>query len=220
MPTTASKTADGKATKFVPKRGRPTSSQLEAIGASILITAKDLFLSQGYAATSMESVAASAGVSKGTLYARYQTKAELFHAVVADRLKAWTQGSDLVGDFTDISQRLFDRATSILEAMQMEEVQAFDHLLMSEAPRFAEIGRATYDLGYHQHIQAIAGEISSAGRSNGEPVRDSTTVALAFQNSLTGWMRSELMVRKPSRDECRAYASRIVELVMGGRNSW
>lgn len=48
----------------------------------ILDAARQLFLRDGYAATSTDSVAREAGVSKATLYAHFGSKDELFVAVV------------------------------------------------------------------------------------------------------------------------------------------
>lgn len=44
--------------------------------------AADLFLAEGYGSTSIEAVAARAGISKRTFYDRFDDKAMLFAAVV------------------------------------------------------------------------------------------------------------------------------------------
>jgi TetR/AcrR family transcriptional repressor of mexJK operon len=51
--------------------------------AAIVQAALDLFLAQGYAATSMDAVASQAGVTKQTVYRYYPSKEELFTAVMA-----------------------------------------------------------------------------------------------------------------------------------------
>ena len=60
--------------------------------AAILGGAMQEFLSNGYAATSMDRVAAAAGVSKATVYSHFQDKASLFGALVQqlaeDKFKA------------------------------------------------------------------------------------------------------------------------------------
>ena len=50
--------------------------------ATIVQAALDLFLEQGYAATSMDAVANHAGVTKQTVYRYYPSKEELFTAVM------------------------------------------------------------------------------------------------------------------------------------------
>jgi TetR/AcrR family transcriptional repressor of mexJK operon len=51
---------------------------------TIAQAALDLFLQQGYAATSMDAVAARAGVTKQTVYRYYPSKEELFTAVMEE----------------------------------------------------------------------------------------------------------------------------------------
>ncbi len=50
--------------------------------AELLDAALDCFVERGYAATRLDDVAARAGVSKGTLYLYYDSKDDLFKAVV------------------------------------------------------------------------------------------------------------------------------------------
>ncbi|MBE9060816.1 TetR/AcrR family transcriptional regulator [cf. Phormidesmis sp. LEGE 11477] len=50
--------------------------------AAILQGAKQEFLANGYAATSMDRVAAAAGVSKATVYSHFQDKTGLFSALI------------------------------------------------------------------------------------------------------------------------------------------
>ncbi|MEV0293432.1 TetR/AcrR family transcriptional regulator [Nocardia sp. NPDC050710] len=57
---------------------RLTRSESQARTRSDLIaTARDLFLAEGYAKTSMERVAEEAGYSKGAVYSNFRTKKEL-----------------------------------------------------------------------------------------------------------------------------------------------
>lgn len=52
----------------------------------LLDAALQLFVERGFASTRMEEVAARAGVSKGTLYLYYESKAELLKAAIRERL--------------------------------------------------------------------------------------------------------------------------------------
>src|SRR5436190_5322191 len=53
----------------------------EATRAALLRVARELFGEQGYAATSVEEIVATAGVTKGALYHHFGDKADLFKAV-------------------------------------------------------------------------------------------------------------------------------------------
>ncbi|MFI6869986.1 TetR/AcrR family transcriptional regulator [Nocardia sp. NPDC050406] len=57
---------------------RLTRSESQArTRADLLATARDLFLADGYAKTSLERVAEEAGYSKGAVYSNFRTKSEL-----------------------------------------------------------------------------------------------------------------------------------------------
>src|SRR3546814_12338908 len=59
--------------------GRPKDMEK---GSAILDAARRLFTSQGFDGTSMDQIAAGAGVSKPTVYSHYGDKETLFAAVV------------------------------------------------------------------------------------------------------------------------------------------
>src|SRR5215469_10908140 len=63
------------------RAGRPTSSEAAELSDRLRRAAVNAFLENGYEGTTMEAVAQAAGVTKGTLYARYPDKRSLFVAV-------------------------------------------------------------------------------------------------------------------------------------------
>src|SRR5690606_14365490 len=64
----------------------------------LLEVARDMFLADGYAATSLEKVAVEAGFSKGAVYSNFQGKEELCLAVL-DEIHA-EKVEDIVAAFT------------------------------------------------------------------------------------------------------------------------
>src|SRR3954453_19628082 len=66
--------------------------------AQILVTAARAFAAEGYAATSMDDVAKSAGVTKLIVYRHFASKAELYRAILeraANRLaEKWLGATD------------------------------------------------------------------------------------------------------------------------------
>jgi len=58
----------------------------ESRPSELLAAALEVFVGKGYAGTRLEEVAARAGVSKGTLYLYFQSKEELFKAVVRENI--------------------------------------------------------------------------------------------------------------------------------------
>ena len=71
--------------------GRPTLSNEE-----LLDTALDLFLDSGYDRTSIEAIAAAAGMAKRTVYARYGDKTTLFKAALTRAIEEWIVPVDVL----------------------------------------------------------------------------------------------------------------------------
>ena len=65
-----------------PRRGRPTRVESEAIERRLREAAVAAFVANGFDGTTMQAVAAAAGVTKRTLYAKYPDKRALFAAVI------------------------------------------------------------------------------------------------------------------------------------------
>jgi AcrR family transcriptional regulator len=60
---------------------RTQQERTEATTARLLSAARELFATQGYAATSIEQIAAEAAVTKGALYHHFQSKRDIFFGV-------------------------------------------------------------------------------------------------------------------------------------------
>ena len=58
--------------------------------ALLLSAALRVFLSRGYHAASLEQIADEAGFSKGAMYSRFESKADMFLALLRDRIAART----------------------------------------------------------------------------------------------------------------------------------
>lgn len=56
--------------------------------ALLLSAALQVFLSRGYHAATLEQIAEEAGFSKGAVYSRFQSKADMFLALLTDRIAA------------------------------------------------------------------------------------------------------------------------------------
>ena len=66
------------------KQARRTQAErTEATTTALVDAARELFAKDGYAATSLDAVAAKARVTKGAVYHHFQGKQQLFEAVFA-----------------------------------------------------------------------------------------------------------------------------------------
>ena len=73
-----------------PSAGRPSRAQQEQRHEELLDAALDAFLEGGFEQTTMEAIAGRVGMSKRTLYARHEDKADLFKAAVRRAIERYT----------------------------------------------------------------------------------------------------------------------------------
>jgi len=151
----------------VRRGGRPSRSDALLLGQHILEVATELFLSNGYGATTIEAVAMRAGISKRTLYHRFDDKAALFAAVV-HRIVAQIRpppGVPLLEGATphDILRRL---AGLILDAALAPRAIALHRLITAESARFPELARTMNAQGGAQEATALIAELLSRAVSD------------------------------------------------------
>jgi TetR/AcrR family transcriptional repressor of mexJK operon len=116
--------------------------------AQILKAAGEVFLEQGYGAASMDSIAARAAISKATIYAHFNSKAELFGALIRARCAAELDDRqpELV-DAADPPAALRALGLQFWEMLTAPDVMAMHRVILAEAPRQPEMGQAFYNAG-------------------------------------------------------------------------
>ncbi|WP_445271110.1 TetR/AcrR family transcriptional regulator, partial [Streptomyces sp. DSM 41634] len=72
-----------------PRAGRPTREQAEHRHRELLDCALEVFLENGFERSTIESIAAAAGMAKRTIYSLYPDKAALFEASVQRAVDRW-----------------------------------------------------------------------------------------------------------------------------------
>jgi TetR/AcrR family transcriptional regulator, mexJK operon transcriptional repressor len=137
-----------KAIKTAGRGGRPSRADALRLRQRILEVATELFLAEGYGSTSIEAVAVRAGISKRTLYHRFDDKSALFAAVVHEIIAQIRPpaGVSLIEGATlhDVLRRL---AGMILRAALSPKALALHRLVMAESARFPELIRAVHGDG-------------------------------------------------------------------------
>lgn len=141
----------------------------EARPGELLDAALDLFVEKGFAATRVEEVAARAGVSKGTLFLYFQSKEELFKAVVCENisghLKEWSDELDAFQG--SIAEMLSYGLNSWWERVGATRASGLSKLMVSEARNFPDIA-AFYQQEVIQPGHALIRRILQRGMDRGE----------------------------------------------------
>jgi AcrR family transcriptional regulator len=115
--------------------------------AAILDGAMQVFLTEGYAGTTMDRIASVAGVSKPTIYNHFQDKEDLFNSLMEKlvREKQWAQiPLDLLNFPTEPAPVVLKLvANEMLDSCkEPSEMNTFYRLVIGESGRFPELGKA------------------------------------------------------------------------------
>src|SRR5579875_2460925 len=129
----------------------------------IVEAAAATFLANGYAGTSMDDIAATAAVSKQTVYKHFADKKQLFADVVlatTDQVTATVQMvSAALEDTTHLEQDLSELARSLLTTLMQPELLRLRRLVITTADQFPDIGTAWYQQGFGRVLTALASRL-------------------------------------------------------------
>lgn len=128
----------------------------------ILEAARELFLRDGFTATSMDAITAQAGVSKATIYAHFESKEHLFACLVRETAASLLEGLGPLKAGADIEAELV-RYLSELRRIGFNEGSRWHRLAIAEATRHPEIGRLIFENGACQVQEALAAFLARAG---------------------------------------------------------
>jgi AcrR family transcriptional regulator len=138
-------------------RGRPQVRPDDETRQIIYEAARHEIATNGYAATSIETVARRAGVSTKTLYRLIPNKASLFEGMVSDRLDRFLTNVNLhAGDQADIEQALYAALMACADLALDEEVIALQRMVLQETGKSSDIAAVFYKNGIARTIAALA----------------------------------------------------------------
>lgn len=139
---------------------------------AIVAAARTLFLRDGYAGTTMEEIAAQAGLSRRTVYNNYVDKDALFTQIVAEvtaYAEAFARG--LHEEFTvgvtatNLHARLDDLGRRLALGIVRPEVIAMRRLLIGETRAFPALAAEYFDRAPGQVLKALASGFAHLGRA-------------------------------------------------------
>ncbi len=201
------------------RAGRPTRDEAARLGERITAVATELVLRDGFAATSIEAVAAACGISKRTFYHRFRDKPALFRAVVHGLIARWTPPFEAALEVPrPLDAMLAHTARQILAAALSPEALALYRMMIAEAPRFPELARILNEQsrGGIERIARLLEAEAQAGRMAHAP--DALFAAEQFLNLvLAAPRRRALGLGAPMNEaEITRWIERTVALFLDG----
>jgi TetR/AcrR family transcriptional repressor of mexJK operon len=200
---------------------RPDVSRGDAKRRAILDVASEVFLAQGYAATSMSEIAARVGGSKGTLYNHFRSKEELFSAFIVDTCQgpAMTYFDPLppIGEGRSVRESLIDLGLSLLEFLQVDEVVAMHRLVVAEVGRFPELGPVFFEAGPRRGEIRFAEYFEAAMAAGHVPPDDPMMVGQRLKDLVLSDVYLRCLwgvARDVSREALREHVARSVDIFL------
>lgn len=139
---------------------------------AILAAAGELVLAGGYETTSMDAVAARAGVSKTTVYAHFADKMELFKAVMANAATEFGDGLEAAlarAGGEDPEETLASALIEIVKAGTQPQMLAFYRILITETERRGQLSAGMEEVmaGSPDVIASLASLVDAYGAEKG-----------------------------------------------------
>lgn len=179
-----------------------------------------LFIQQGYAAVTMEAIAAAAGKSKVTLYNYFSNKEELFEAFVvqagAGAVEELTRVYEEKDSARDILQRL---GLALLRLVSRPDVIALDRLIIGEARRYPELARIFFENGPKRTVAGITEVMARCIDSGKIDGCHAERAALHFKAICAGDLIENLMwgtIEQPTKKELTRLATEAVKAFLEG----
>ena len=183
----------------LPRRGRPPKQAAEGLRDQIMASARELFLRQGFAATSVQQIAEHAGATKRTLYVKIGDKESLFRAVIDDVLQDWRHTVDGAASSGSLQTRLEQIGLQLLSAVLAPDMLRLNRVLLSEVYRFPALTEALMHQIDHGPMPQLARLLMQERGGRHTPAREDEVAARLFYDMISGApLRVALTGRRPA----------------------
>lgn len=152
--------------KSANQAGRPTAAELERRKARVMEVATEMFVNEGFAATSLVDIARGAGVATRTLYQHFGDKEAIFREVIFARDAENAAELPVVEKGDTLFSSLMRLAGYANEVTYRERSVGLMRLMIAESNRFPEFMRSvTLAIFSHfrKNIENVLRELASKG---------------------------------------------------------
>jgi AcrR family transcriptional regulator len=197
----------------VEPRTRPDK---DARREAIIDVARDMFRAEGYAATSMSTIAATLGGSKGTLYNYFKSKEDLFEAYVKRQCSVYSaEMAGLLSDSGPVTSVLCNWGIRYLTKVTSDQKMREFRSIIAETDRWPEIGRIYYESGPHRGRQLLADYLTKVSERGELTIHDPLGAAHMFASLCSGryyMARMAAFIPEPSSEEIETAVDRAIKI--------
>jgi TetR/AcrR family transcriptional regulator, mexJK operon transcriptional repressor len=180
--------------KVLPTNGPGRPKDL-AKRKAILEAAKALFLSNGYDGSSMDAIAAEAGVSKLTVYSHFTDKEKLFAEAV--KSKCEEQLPELLFELSaevPVAQALLNIGRGFNELINSRESVELHRVMVSLAAQDSKLSHMFYEAGPQRVLHGMEELLRQADQSGLLRVQDPLSAADQFFCLIKGGANFRLLI--------------------------
>ncbi|KJC56248.1 transcriptional regulator [Bradyrhizobium sp. LTSPM299] len=152
----------------------------------VIRAAWQLFLDQGFSATSMDAVAKAAGVSKATLYAYFPSKEALFASLIVTECESLQRDLPMPKLSGGLREALREFARQYFRTFINRKDVAFVRIIANESGRFPALARLFYESGPQATIRRLAQFLENAKVDHLLEFDDSMEAAKQFLSLVRG----------------------------------
>jgi TetR/AcrR family transcriptional regulator, mexJK operon transcriptional repressor len=171
-----------------PGVGRPTREQQEQRHEELLNVALDIFLEKGFEQTTMEEIATQVGMSKRTVYARYEDKGALFKAAVRRAIERYTVPRDALEAVAtdDLQRTLLAIARLRIANLARPVATKLQRILTAQSYRFPELFNAAFEEGTGPTVGFLSDLLVRYSKLGKISVTEPQRAATAFLSLVVG----------------------------------
>jgi TetR/AcrR family transcriptional regulator, mexJK operon transcriptional repressor len=195
-----------------PARGRPVDA---AKRAAVLTAAQQLFSENGFAGTSMDSIAKAAGATKLTVYRNFGSKQDLFAEAIRLKCETMLAGDSRMVVETDPRTALAAFGRAFLRLIHSEEALGVHRLIVAERERSPGLGQLFHDNAIEPTRQRLAALLDQFGTGGPQPQLGARDLLILWR----GWpaMHFDLNLPPLSQPELDSHVDHCVDLCL---TSW
>jgi len=168
--------------------GRPTREQAAQRHLELLDRALEVFLDNGFERSTIEAIAAAAGMAKRTIYSLYPDKAALFEAAAQRAVDRWLVPIETLraAETDDLEETLLAIGRIRLAGITSPAGIALQRILNAEGNRFPQLFRLVYEQGTLPAMTFIAEVLARHAEAGAIEIDDPEVAGSAFLSMVVG----------------------------------